>query len=64
MRWMLLLQDFDFKMFHKLGKENLEANFLCRSIAEEETNSMQDMPADAELVVVLEEPQREKHTQD
>ena len=52
MQWMLLLQEFDFKIFHKPGKENLGANFLSRSTTKEQKKSMQDMPADAELFVV------------
>ena len=52
MRWMLLLQEFDFKIFHKPGKNHHGADFLSRSAVGEHLQSIRDDPIDAELFTV------------
>ena len=49
MRWMLFLQEYDFKIFHKPGKHHHGADFLSRSAVGEHVQSIRDDPIDAEL---------------
>ncbi len=48
-RWMLLLQEFDFKVIHKPGKCHFGANFLSRETPKGETTSIQSNLPDAAL---------------
>ena len=49
MRWMLFLQEYDFKIFHKPGKYHHGADFLSRSVVGEHLQSIRDDPIDAKL---------------
>ena len=49
MRWMLFLQEYDFKIFHKPRKYHHGADFLSRSAVGEHLQSTRDDPIDAEL---------------
>ena len=49
MRWMLFLQEYDFKIFHKPGKYHHGADFLSRSAEGDHEQSIRDEPPDAEL---------------
>ena len=59
-----MLQEFNFKIFHKTRRENLGADFLSRSTSEEQQKSMQDMPADAELFAEAGEQEMQEDGQD
>ena len=52
MRWMLFLQEYEFKIFHKPGKHHHGADFLSRSAEGEHETSIRDEPVDAELFQV------------
>ena len=52
MRWMLFLQEYEFKIFHKPGKQHHGADFLSRSAEGEHETSIRDEPVDAELFQV------------
>ena len=52
MRWMLFLQEYDFKIFHKPGKHHHGVDFLSRSADREHLQSIRDDPVDAELFQV------------
>ena len=49
MRWMLFLQEYDFKIFHKPRKHHHGADFLSQSADGEHEASIRDEPVDAEL---------------
>ena len=49
MRWMLFLQEYDFKIFHKPRKYHHGADFLSRSVVGEHLQSIRDDPIDVEL---------------
>ena len=46
---MLLLQEYDFKIFQKSGKHHHGANFLLRTEKQEQLQSIRDEPVDAEF---------------
>ena len=48
-RWMLLLQEFDYKIIHKLGRNHFGVDFLSRATPEGETTDIQSNLPDAEL---------------
>lgn len=53
MHWMLFLQEYDFKIFHKPGKHHHGANFLSRSAEGEHSHSIRDEPRDVELFQIV-----------
>lgn len=58
MQWMLFLLEYDFKIFHKSGKQHHDADFLSRSADGEQ--SIRDDPTDAELFITYLENQDPK----
>ena len=48
-KWMLLLQEFDFKIIHKPGRRLFGADFLSRATLEGETTDIQSNLPDAAL---------------
>ena len=48
-RWMLLLQEFDFKIIHRPGKKHFGADFLSRAAPVQETEPINDELPDAQL---------------
>ena len=52
MQWMLFLQEYNFKIFHKPGKHHHGVDFLSRSADGEHEKSIRDEPIDAELFQV------------
>ncbi|MCO5602086.1 hypothetical protein L7F22_056214 [Adiantum nelumboides] len=48
-RWMMFLMEFEFKIFHKLGKSHCEANYLSGNTEGNKLESLRDEPVDATL---------------
>ena len=59
-RWMLLLQEFDFKVIHRPGKRHFGADFLSRAAPEDVEDILNDQLPDASIFKIsLEEDRTE-----
>ena len=56
-RWTLLLQEFQFDIFHRLGVQHAVANYLSRLESGEAGDSVQDEFLNAELFQITTEPE-------
>ena len=55
-RWTLLLQEFEFDIFHRLGVQHAVADYLSRLESGESGDGVQDKFPDAELFQITTEP--------